>query len=107
MRDHVAFHSVNVPVKSYTCDKESFIGMYGSEEHPRAMKSKILETKCDRFGDACASLQVEIELAPGESKDIVFTIGAAKIGEEDPFELSKKYTDVNAARDELENVKIF
>lgn len=105
--DHIAFHSVSAPVKSFTCDKESFIGMYGSEEHPQAMRTNTLPNKCDRFGDACASLQVEIELAPGEMKEIVFTIGAAKIGEEDPKTLAQRYTNIDSARNELENVKKF
>ncbi|HOJ94903.1 MAG TPA: glycosyl transferase family 36, partial [Fervidobacterium nodosum] len=74
--DSIAFHSVSLPVKSFTTDKESFIGMYNSEENPEAMRNEKLPNRCDRFGDACASLQVELELAPGEQKDVVFTIGA-------------------------------
>lgn len=105
--DHIAFHSVSLATKSYTCDKESFIGMYGDERNPIAMKLEKLDNKCDRFGDACSSLQVEITLNPGEEKKVVFTIGAAKIGEEDPNLLAEKYTNVEIAEQEFEKVRKF
>ncbi|WP_434223511.1 GH36-type glycosyl hydrolase domain-containing protein [Fervidobacterium gondwanense] len=105
--DHVAFHSVSLPVKSFTCDKESFVGMYKDEKFPIAMTIEKLDNKCDRFGDACASLQVELTLEPTEEIEIVFTVGAAKIGEEDAEELSKRYTNVERAREEFENVRKF
>ena len=105
--DHIAFHSVSMPVKSFTCDKESFIGMYFDERNPAAMKIPRLDNKCDRFGDACASLQVELILNPGEEKEVVFTIGAAKIGEEDTEGLALRYTDVQRAKDEFSKVRSF
>ncbi|QAV32634.1 Cellobiose phosphorylase [Fervidobacterium changbaicum] len=105
--DHIAFHSVSLATKSFTCDKESFIGMYGDERNPIAMKLEKLDNKCDRFGDACSSLQVEITLNPGEEKKVVFTIGAAKIGEEDPNLLAEKYTNVEIAEQEFEKVRKF
>jgi len=105
--DHVAFHSVNLPVKSFTCDKESFIGMYADERNPIAMTLPKLDSKCDRFGDASASLQVELTLEPGEEKEVVFTIGAAKIGEEDAEQLASEYTNVQRAKEEFSKVKDF
>jgi cellobiose phosphorylase len=105
--DHIAFHSVSLPIKSFTCDKESFIGMYRDERNPVAMSLEKLNNKCDRFGDACASLQIEVTLYPGEEKKVVFTIGAAKIGEEDAELLAAKYTDVKTAEQEFEKVKKF
>ncbi|MFN3327797.1 MAG: GH36-type glycosyl hydrolase domain-containing protein, partial [Fervidobacterium pennivorans] len=44
---------------------------------------------------------------PGEEKKVVFTIGAAKIGEEDAELLAAKYTDVKTAEQEFEKVKKF
>ena len=60
-------------MKSYTCDKESFIGMYGSQERLAA----LLRTNCreSATGSAipCAALQVEMELAPGQSKSASYS----------------------------------
>lgn len=105
--DHVAFHAVSKPVKSFTADKQSFVGLYGSEADPLAMRSERLDNRCDRFGDACASLQVELTLEPGDSETVVFTIGAARVGAESAEELVARYTSVEAARREFERVRFF
>lgn len=104
--NQIAFHGASEPVKSYTCDKESFIGMYGSQERPAALFEDELPGKCDRFGDPCAALQVEMELAPGQSKSVVFTTGTAIIGEEDPEELLKSHSSLGASRRLFSEVKV-
>jgi cellobiose phosphorylase len=103
--NQIAFHGVSEPVKSYTCDKESFIGMYGSQERPAALLEDELPGKCDRFGDPCVALRVEVVLAPGQSKSVVFTTGTAIIGEEDPEELLKSHTSLEASRRLFSEVK--
>lgn len=105
--DYIAFHSASEKVKSYDGDKESFIGMYGNEANPLAMSKDKLDQRTGRFVDAAASLQLEVNLKPGESKTVVFTIGAAEIGKEDAKELAKKYASVEASKKAFEEVKEF
>ena len=105
--EYVAFHAASETVKSYDGDKESFLGMYGSEEKPKAMELGCLARRTGRFVDAAASLQVEVKLQPGEAKTIVFTVGAAKIGEENPKELAKKFSSVEAAEKAFKEVEKF
>ncbi len=101
---YTAFMAVSEPLKSFDCDKESFIGLYESEEHPQAMRQERLACRSGRFGDAIAALQIEVRLAPGESKTIVFTLGAAENGKEDPHQLIARYTDPQHSRRALEDV---
>lgn len=101
---YTAFMAVSLPLKSFDCDKESFIGLYESEEHPQAMRQERLAGRCGRFGDAVAALQVEVHLAPGESKTVVFTLGAAENGREDPGELIARYTSPKGSAQALEEV---
>ncbi len=115
--DFVGFHAVSIPVKSFDTDKESFLGMYGCEKTPKAMKIKSLAENQGRFGDPVASLQNGFSLKPGEKITIVYTIGAASIGKneipniiqtyEDPDEFIRKYTNVEAAKHEFANLKTF
>ncbi|CCQ97006.1 putative phosphorylase [[Clostridium] ultunense Esp] len=105
--EYIAFHGVSEPVKSYDGDKESFIGLYGDEKDPAAMHAEKLAKRTGRFVDAAASLQVEVELKPGEEKRILFTIGAAKKGVEDPKELLKRYTRIEAGEEAFKSVVKF
>jgi len=104
---YTAFMAVSEPLKSFDCDKETFIGLYGSEEHPQAMRLERLAGRSGRFGDAIAALQVELHLEAGESKTIVFTLGAAENGREDPGELIARYTSPERSARALEEVHAF
>lgn len=105
--EYVAFHAASETVKSFDGDKESFIGMYGSEQNPAAMEQDKLAQRTGRFVDASGALQVEVKLNPGESKTIVFTIGVAENEKEDAVELVKKFASVEAAKVAFEEVHKF
>lgn len=104
---YTAFMAVSEPVKSFDCDKESFIGMYHNDDRPQAMLDSQLAGRSGRFTDAIAALQVQVSLAPGESKTIVFTLGAAEDGKEDAAELIHRYTAPAKSAQALQDVKDF
>jgi cellobiose phosphorylase len=104
---YTAFMAVSEPVKSFDCDKESFIGMYRNDDRPQAMLDNQLAGRSGRFTDAIAALQVQVTLAPGESKTIVFTLGAAEDGKEDAAELIHRYTAPAKSAQALQDVKAF
>jgi cellobiose phosphorylase len=102
---YTAFMAVSEPVRSFDCDKESFIGMYRNDDRPAAMTEPTLAGRSGRFTDAVAALQVAVSLPPGASKTIVFTLGAAEDEREDARALIRRYTSVEAADAALEAVK--
>lgn len=102
-----AFHAVSEPLKSFDCDKESFIGLYRNDDRPQAMFTPQLACRSGRFGDATAALQVAVDLLPGQQKSVVFTLGAAEDGREDAASLIKQYTTPQASRQTLEEVRRF
>lgn len=104
---YTAFMAVSEPLKSFDCDKESFIGMYRNDDRPQAMLDAHLAGRSGRFTDAIAALQVQVSLAPGESKTIVFTLGAAEDGREDADELVRRYTAPEKSEQALREVKAF
>jgi cellobiose phosphorylase len=89
---YTAFMAVSAPLKSFDCDKETFLGLYNNDDRPRAMVEPKLAGRTGRFTDAIAALQVAVTLQPGESKTLVFTLGAAEEGHEDAHDLIQRYT---------------
>ncbi len=104
---YTAFMAVSEPLKSFDCDKESFIGMYNNDDRPQAMIDPKLAGRTGRFTDAIAALQVAVTLQPGESKTVVFTIGAAENDREDASELIARFTSSEKSAQALENVHAF
>ncbi len=102
---YTAFMAVSEPLKSFDCDKESFLGLYNNEDRPRAMLEPTLAGRAGRFTDAIAALQVGVTLSPGESKTIVFTLGAAEDGREDVRELIRRYTSPEGSARAFEAVR--
>jgi cellobiose phosphorylase len=72
---HVAFHAASVRPLAHESDKERFLGQYGSLASPAAMRAKRLSDTTGKWQDAIGSLQVAVTLSPGQSKEIVFTLG--------------------------------
>jgi cellobiose phosphorylase len=73
--DQWAFFTVDAPVLSYETRRERFIGPYRTESNPVALEAPSLGSRDTDFGNAVGALQVDVDLAPGETRDIVFSLG--------------------------------
>lgn len=104
---YTAFMAVSEPLKSFDCDKESFIGMYHNDDKPRAMTENHLAGRKGRFTDAIAALQVQMSLQPNDSKTVAFTLGAAEEGKEDPAVLISRYTAADKCEQALQASRQF
>jgi cellobiose phosphorylase len=66
---------VGAPLSAYDTSRDAFIGTYGGYHAPAA----VLRGQCsnsDSFGDnSCGSLQSDLELAPGETKELLVMLG--------------------------------
>jgi cellobiose phosphorylase len=102
---YTAFMAVSEPLKSFDCDKETFIGLYNNDDRPRAMQDATLAGRTGRFNDSIAALQVAVTLAAGEAKTVVFTLGAAENGREDAHDLIRRYTSAASSADALAAVQ--
>lgn len=95
----VGFHSSSEKPVSFDTDKESFLGMYGSQSTPAGIHESKLSRRKGNWLDHIGSLQNAIKLKPGEEKTIYFTVGCADSAEQASV-LAKKYhsaTHVDAA----------
>ena len=94
----------NSPLTGFDTSREAFLGTYGSYKEPAA----VVNGKCSdslAYGDnICGSVQTEIELAPGESKEIIVLFGigdANRVGEK----IVKEFGSVARADEEFEKLK--
>jgi len=73
----VAFADVNLRPRTYTGDRTEFLGRNGSTTAPAALEREELGARVGPAFDPCAALQVKLDLAPGQEKDVVFVLGSA------------------------------
>ena len=85
-RDHYAYYSVNVPINGYDTDRESFFGLYNGFDEPQVVtEGKPRMTEAHGWSPI-ASHYIEVELKPGESKELVFILGYVENKEEEKWE---------------------
>ncbi len=85
--DQWAFFTANQPIVKYETLRERFIGAYRNENNPEAIETGNLTCRDTDFGNAIGALQIDVELLPGESKDIIFSLGVISKSE---FDIGKK-----------------
>jgi cellobiose phosphorylase len=77
-----AFFDVEGDDKSFGADRVDFFGRGGTRAAPAAMAHERLSGRVGAALDPCATLRVNVELAPGEQRDLVFRLGAGKTADE-------------------------
>lgn len=103
---HVAFFDVDDANHTYTTDRTEFIGRNGSLRDPAAMSRAQLSGKSGAGLDACAAIQVPFNLEPGNSRTIIFRIGAGK-DVQDALSTIQQFKGKEAAESSLQKVKQF
>lgn len=76
--NRIAFFDTEDANKSFTTDRNEFIGRNGSLKDPDGMRRTRLSGRYGAGFDPCTALQVPFDLEDGAEKEIVFRLGAAK-----------------------------
>lgn len=85
-RNHYAYYSVNQPVDGYDTDRETFFGLYNGFEEPQTVMDGTPRNSVAHGWSPVASHCLEIELDPGESKELVFVLGYVENAQDEKWE---------------------
>jgi len=100
----LAYFGSTKKISGYDCDRETFIGPYGSESNPIALEKGKSFNSFASGGNPIASLSVDLTLKKGETKDIVFTLGVADT-KQAARRIYNKYKDERKVYSKLEEIK--
>ena len=85
-RNHYAFYTVNTDIQGFDTDRETFVGLYSEKSAPDAVVEGKPRNSHAHGWSPIASQYIEVELAPGESKDFVFLLGYIENEQDEKFE---------------------
>ncbi len=93
---HVAFCAISEPVTGHTADRREFLGRNGTVAAPAALHVPLAGSTGAAL-DPCAALRCVLEVAPGETRELVVVLGAAE-GEDAARHAIDEYRDLNRAK---------
>lgn len=100
--ERVAFLGASAPPHGFTTSRREFLGLGGDPSDPAALRRWGLGGTAEGR-DSCAALQIHLDLAPGETGEIVFVLGQGK-DEADARALIETWANLDAAAKALEAV---
>jgi len=101
--NRVVFLAMNPAPASASCDRKSFLGRNGATARPAALGRARLDGRFGAGLDPCAALQSVVEIAPGESREIIILLGESDSAEK-ARELVARYLETSTVREAFERV---
>jgi len=101
--NRIAFFDVNDRSSTFTCDRTEFLGRNGTLASPEAMLRSQLSGRVGAGMDPCAAVQVAFDLAEGQEREIIFTLGTGR-NANDGRDVMQRFRGPAAARRALEEV---
>lgn len=100
---HTFIGVAGMEASGYDTDREKFIGPYRDYSNPLAVEKGECSNSLAEGDNGCGSLQLDIELNPGETKEFTIVLGIGKASQEgqdaiakfdNPVEVIKAYEEV-------------
>lgn len=118
-RHHYSFSAVNCNIQGFDCDRETFTGTHNGLDAPDVvMEGRSRSSRA--FGwSPVASMQIEVDLEPGEERKIIFMLGYAEYEKEEKWvapgqinttkieEMKKQFSDPGQVDKALEELSGF
>lgn len=85
-RNHYAFYSVNTPIDGFDTDRDTFLGAFNGFDTPDSVINGKSSNSVASGWYPMASHQINVALAPRESKEYIFVLGYIENEQADKFE---------------------
>ena len=92
------FGLAGAPVVSYCGDKEHFLGLYNGYGKPQALQDGKCDNVLNYNMNPCGALHTQLELAPGETKEVCFLLGQKE--PEEAAAIIASYADLKKTTDD-------
>ncbi len=104
-KNHHTFLGVaGAEISGYDTDREIFLGRYGSYHNPEVIVNGECTNSLAVADNGCGVLQIDVELAPGESKELAVIMGIGKAVKEGKAAI-QEFSDLNKIDSEFEKLK--
>ena len=101
-RNHYAIYSVNTKVDGFDTSRDAFLGAYRGANNPEVVENGKATNSMASGWYPIASHQINVALAPGETKSFVFVLGYIENPEDQKWEapgiINKKPADAMLAK---------
>jgi cyclic beta-1,2-glucan synthetase len=101
--DRVVFFDVDDAARTVSGDRTEFVGRNGTLRNPAAMTQSRVSGKVGAALDPCAAIQVTFEIADGQEREFIFTLGVGR-DTDDARNLAYRFRGSAVARQTLEAV---
>ncbi|HUQ48910.1 MAG TPA: protein ndvB, partial [Gemmatimonadaceae bacterium] len=98
----VAFAAISEDLTSFTTDRRGFIGRNGSLSAPAGLSTELDKNQTD--SEPCSAMQINISLAPNQTREIAVLLGAVE-GRSEALALATRYRQPREALAELDKSK--
>ena len=85
-RNHYAVYSVNTPVDAFDTSRDAFLGAYRSAANPEAIENGACTNSMASGWSPIAAHQINVSLAPGETKTFIFVLGYIENPQDEKWE---------------------
>lgn len=92
-------------VDGYDGDRDIFVGNYRNYANPESVVKGQCANALNFNGNSCGALQSNVDLAPGEEKELIFLLGAYAAA--DAAEIMAHYANLAIVDEELAALKAF
>jgi len=101
---HTFLGVAGAEVTGYDTDRDIFLGPYRSYHNPLVVENGECRNSLAKGDNGCGTLQIDVDLEPGESKEMVIIMGVGKANEKGK-EAIREFGDINKVYDEFNKVK--
>lgn len=91
-------------IAGFDTDRDVFVGPYNAYKNPRVVEKGQCTGSLAFGDDGCGSIQIDIDLEPGETRELVVLMGIGKAAVEGK-KIAKQFGDVATVKAEFEKLR--